>query len=344
MHSILFQIGSFTVYTYGVCIALALIAAISMAFFRAEKFGLNSDVMFNAGILGFIFGMVGAKLLYIIVELDTYIENPKLLLNFGSGFVVYGGLVLGIIAFVAYLKIKKQRVVEYADLAIPSVALGQAIGRVGCLMAGCCYGKECSESFFLGIHFPEGAQAPVGVPLYGTQIICIVLNVLLCLFLIWINYREKFAGMALSLYMILYSLGRFFVEFLRGDERGAVGPLSTSQFIAIFTFVLGVALFFIFRWYQARPLKVGGYPEEEEEESEEADEAEESEETEEAEDTEESEENEESADAEDFEESEDVYEEGSEEPEDGSEESLESENEEDAAAEDPEKTEESEEA
>ena len=317
MHSILFQIGSFTVYTYGVCIALALIAAISMAFFRAEKFGLNSDVMFNAGILGFIFGMIGAKLLYIIVELDTYIENPKLLLNFGSGFVVYGGLVLGIIAFVAYLKIKKQRVVEYADLAIPSVALGQAIGRVGCLMAGCCYGRECSESFFLGIHFPEGAQAPVGVPLYGTQIICIVLNVLLCLFLIWINYREKFAGMALSLYMILYSLGRFFVEFLRGDDRGAVGPLSTSQFIAIFTFVLGVALFFIFRWYQARPLKVGGYPEEEEEE-EEADEAEESEETEEAEETEES--------------------------EHGSEEPLESENEEDAAAEDPEKTEESEEA
>ena len=91
---------------------------------------------------------------------------------------------------------------------------------------------------------------------------CIILNLILCGILVWSNYKEKFAGFTFSLYMILYSFGRFFIEFLRDDPRGTVGPFSTSQFISIFTFAIGIAAFFILRWYHDRPLKVGGYPEE----------------------------------------------------------------------------------
>lgn len=280
MHRILFQVGSLTVYTYGVCIALGLIAAVTLAFYRSQKFGLNSDLMFNGSIIGFIFGMIGAKLLYIIVEWDSYMKDPSLFLNIGSGFVAYGGIILGIIAFLLYFKIKKTAVLEYAEIAIPAVSLGQAFGRVGCLMAGCCYGKPAPQGAWYGLTFPAGSEAPAGIPLYPVQIMCVVLNVLLCLFLIYVNYKEKFAGAAISLYMILYAFGRFLIEFLRNDPRGAVGPLSTSQFISIFVFIIGVGSFFVFRWYAARPVKVGGYPEdaldeaEDEEESEDDDEAE----------------------------------------------------------------------
>ena len=263
MHRVLFQIGSVTIYTYGVCIALALVAAVTMAYYRTSKFGLNADNMFNGGIIAFIFGMLGAKLMYIIVELDDYLKDPSLLLQFGSGFVVYGGLIAGVAAFLLYFKIKKEPVLQYADIAIPAVSLGQAFGRVGCLMAGCCYGKSCPADAWYAIRFPVGTEGLHGVPLYPVQIICILLNLILCGILVWSNYKEKFAGFTFSLYMILYSFGRFFIEFLRDDPRGTVGPFSTSQFISIFTFAIGIAAFFILRWYHDRPLKVGGYPEEE---------------------------------------------------------------------------------
>ena len=263
MHRILFQIGNITVYSYGICIALGLIAGMTLVYFRSLKFGLDGDRMFTSAIIAFIFGMIGAKLLYIITELNYYIENPKALLQFGSGFVVYGGLILGIAAFFMYFKIKKASALEYAEVAICGVSLGQAFGRVGCLMAGCCYGAPAPEGAWYGMTFPVGTEGVAGIPLYPTQVISVILNLVLCGILIWASYKEKFAGFALSLYLMLYSFGRFFVEFLRDDPRGSVGPFSTSQFIAIFVFAIGVALFFVFRWYGARPVRVGGYPEDE---------------------------------------------------------------------------------
>lgn len=266
MHRVLFQIGSVTVYTYGVCIALGLIAAVTLAYYRSQEFGLNADYMFNGGIIAFVFGMIGAKLLYIIVEFKSYMADPSLFLQFGSGFVVYGGLILGIAAYLIYFRIKRVPVLQYLEIAVPAVSLGQALGRVGCVMAGCCYGKVCPEDAWYALHFPAGTEGMAGVPLYPVQVMCVILNLILCAILIWSNYKEKLAGLSFSLYLTLYSAGRFLIEFLRNDPRGFVGPLSTSQFISIFTFIIGVGAFFVFRWYKADPVKVGGYPETKKEE------------------------------------------------------------------------------
>ena len=132
---------------------------------------------------------------------------------------------------------------SYLDLALPSVALAQGFGRIGCLLAGCCYGQETDSAFC--IVFQNSAYAPNGVPLVPTQIISSVLNFLhFGLLILFAKKWKKGEGQVTGLYFALYSAGRFVLEFFRGDlERGNVGALSTSQFIAIFAFLFGAALF-----------------------------------------------------------------------------------------------------
>ena len=134
---------------------------------------------------------------------------------------------------------------KYFDLVMPSVALAQGFGRIGCFLAGCCYGKETNSAFHIIFH--DSAYAPNNVPLIPTQLISSGLDFLNCIFLMWFAGKKKGDGQVAGLYLVCYSVGRFVLEFFRGDlERGNVGSLSTSQFIAIFTAIAGVVLFFWF--------------------------------------------------------------------------------------------------
>lgn len=262
MKPILFSIGEFNVYGYGLMLALAVVAAFVVSMIRAKFFyKTNPDLLFNAGLVGIIFGLIGAKLTYWIVEIKAVIANPKMLLDLGGGFVVYGGIILGVLMPVLYLKlIKKERALPLLDLAMPAISLGQAIGRVGCLLAGCCYGAEAPEGSWFAITFPAGAEAPVGIPLYPTQIMSSVGNLLLFAFLLIYTNRERFAGEVVSFYMVLYAIGRFVVECFRADPRGNVGALSTSQFISIFMFAGGIALWIILKKKNYAPIrKLGRY-------------------------------------------------------------------------------------
>ena len=128
---------------------------------------------------------------------------------------------------------------------LPSVALALGFGRIGCFLAGCCYGKETNSAFHIIFH--DSAYAPNNVPLIPTQLISSGLDFLNCIFLMWFAGKKKGDGQVAGLYLVCYSVGRFVLEFFRGDlERGNVGSLSTSQFIAIFTAIAGVVLFFWF--------------------------------------------------------------------------------------------------
>ena len=140
-----------------------------------------------------------------------------------------------------YCRVKKLPFLKYFDLLMPSVALAQGFGRIGCFLAGCCYGKETENA--IGIVFHDSAYAPNGVSLLPTQLISSGLNFLHCLLLIWLTKKKKGDGQIAGLYLVLYSVGRFILEFFRGDLiRGSVGELSTSQFIAIFVCLAGVIL------------------------------------------------------------------------------------------------------
>ena len=135
MHIELFTIGPFTVYSYGLMIAIGMIAAVWMAMKRSPARGLDKDQMFNMGFIGIIAGVIGAKLLYYITELPAIIEDPSLLLDLSNGFVVYGGIITGILAPYIYCRIKKLPFLDYLDTAIPSIPLAQGFGRIGCFRA-----------------------------------------------------------------------------------------------------------------------------------------------------------------------------------------------------------------
>lgn len=236
----LFAIGPFVVHGYGLMIAIGILAAIYTAEKRAPKSGLDEEHIMNIAIWGVIAGVIGSKVLYWIVEFPSIIEDPSILLDIGHGFVVYGAIIGGIFGGWLYCHVKKLNFLRYFDLVMPSVALAQGFGRIGCLPAGCCYGRETSSAFH--IIFTESQIAPNGVPLIPTQIISSVADFAHFALLLWLTKRVKGDGQVAGCYLIFYSVGRTLIEMLRNDPRGGVGGLSTSQFISLFIFLAGVVM------------------------------------------------------------------------------------------------------
>lgn len=242
MKNELLKIGPLTIYGYGFMIAIGILAAYFTGEYRAKKQKLNENHVFYLVIWCVLGGFAGAKILYWITEWKSVVENPMFLLeSLSDGFVVFGGIIGGILTAYIYCRIVKENFLAYFDALIPSVALAQGFGRIGCLLAGCCYGKESSGPFAITFH--ESEFAPNGVGLMPTQIYSSILNFLHYFLLLQVLKHKKADGMGAAVYLICYSAGRFVLEFFRGDlERGSVGVLSTSQFIAIFTGIFGVAL------------------------------------------------------------------------------------------------------
>lgn len=276
MRSILFSVGPLHVYGYGLMIAIGVVCAFAIGCFLAKRSGLNDDALFSMGLVGIIGGIIGAKLLYYIVEFPSIVADPSILLNFGEGFAVYGGLIAGFLSPLLYTKAKKLPFLPYLDCAVPGVAFAQGCGRIGCFLAGCCYGRETSAWY--GVTFPADSLAPASVALIPTQLISAAGDFVFALILFALQRKlyhkrqqaenakaaakqmvngkaavgqmanEKVinktgSGTVTAVYLMLYAVGRFAVEFLRNDPRGTVGMLSTSQFIAIFMFAAGAVLF-----------------------------------------------------------------------------------------------------
>lgn len=241
MKNDLFSIGPLTVHSYGLMIALGILVCVFMGMYRARKYGYKDEAVLDIAIFGILSGFVGAKLLYVLVEFDSFLKNPMDVLG-SEGFVVYGGIIVGALVGILYCRIKKLPCWEYFDLLAPSIAVAQGFGRIGCFLAGCCYGRPTDT--FWGVTFPEGSFAPAGVPLIPTQLISSAGDFIITGILLVYSKHNKKAGNVGFLYMLLYGIGRFLVECLRSDDRGTVGLLSTSQFISIGIILLAIILFF----------------------------------------------------------------------------------------------------
>ena len=238
----LFSIGPITIHGYGLMIGIGFLAAILIGMKRAEKHGLDKDIVFNMGLLCIVGGMLGAKILYIITEWNSIIHSKNLWSDLAYGFVVYGGIIGGILILYVYSRFKKLNFLQYMDLIVPSVSIGQGFGRIGCLLAGCCYGRETDCP--IGIVFHNSEFAPNGISLLPTQIFSSLGDFLIAGFLIWYAGKQKKDGKVISMYLILYGVGRFIVEIFRNDPRGNVGMLSTSQFISIFMVAFGAGMMY----------------------------------------------------------------------------------------------------
>lgn len=241
MKNELIKIGPITLYGYGLMIGIGILAAYMVAEYRAKKLNLKYERIFALTIWCLIGGILGAKLLFYITQIKEIVANPKVILDVSEGFVVYGGIIGGILAGFLFCKKEKLNFLKLFDLVMPSIALAQGFGRIGCFLAGCCYGLETRSPF--GIVFPKSSFSPSGVRLIPTQLMSSGLDFLNFLVLIFLAKRLKADGQVAGFYLIFYSVGRFILEFFRGDlGRGSVGTLSTSQFISIFLFVAGCGI------------------------------------------------------------------------------------------------------
>ena len=241
MRIILFEIFGIQIKSYGLMIAIGIIVAATLFINKGKKKGFDEDSLLNLIIFAIIGGMLGGKGLFIITEFKNIIKEPSILLNFGYGFVIYGAIGGGALAMYLYCKKKNWNIIKMLDMTVPGLAIAQGFGRIGCFLAGCCYGAETTLP--IGVKFPEGSLAPAGICVQPTQIYSSIFDFLLGFFLLYYSKKERKNGKVMGLYLIIYSIGRFLVEFLRDDQRGSVGVLSTSQFISIFTLVLGIIIF-----------------------------------------------------------------------------------------------------
>jgi phosphatidylglycerol:prolipoprotein diacylglycerol transferase len=247
MHPILFEIGSWPVYAYGVLLALAYLAALQLAVVRARRAGLDGARVMDLGIYLIIAALVGAKLLLVVVDFQYFRSNPGELLSLvRAGGVFYGGLLTALVVALWLVRRYKLPMWTTADLFAPGIALGHVIGRFGCLLAGCCYGRPTSLPWGITFTDPAAAQnvgTPLGVPLHPTQLYDAGAELVILVFLLVTEKKWRpDPGRTFWLYMLLYAISRFVVEFYRGDQRGIIAGVSTSQFVSILVVPIALAM------------------------------------------------------------------------------------------------------
>src|SRR5437870_10806430 len=247
MHPRLFELGPITVYTYGVLLAAAYLFGLQLARVRAKQRGLDANRVLDLGIYIIISALVGAKLLLLVTDYRSFTADPRELLTLArSGGVFYGGLIVAVIVALWYIRRVGLPLWTTCDVFAPGIALGHVIGRFGCLFAGCCYGKPTTMPW--GITFTDPFAAtnvgtPLNTPLHPTQLYEAGAEFLILMILLGTERKGRpFPGRTFWLYMLLYAISRFIIEFFRGDERGTVGMFSTSQFISILLAPLAIVM------------------------------------------------------------------------------------------------------
>lgn len=234
----LFSIGPFTVYSYGALLALAFVLGLGLATRRARRRGLEPSRILDLGILVIVAAILGAKLLLLVVDLPTILRQPAEALSLvRAGGVYYGGLVAAVGAGLWYLRRQAMPVWTTCDVFAPGIALGHVVGRLGCLMAGCCFGRPTSLPWAVTFHDAFAASyvgTPLDVALHPTQLYEAGAEGLILAVLLLTERRGRpYPGRTFWLYLALYAVSRFAIEFFRGDERGMVLALSTSQLISL---------------------------------------------------------------------------------------------------------------
>jgi phosphatidylglycerol:prolipoprotein diacylglycerol transferase len=247
MYPRLFELGPITVYTYGVLLAAAYLFGLQLARVRAKARGLDANRILDLGIYIIISALIGAKLLLLVTDFRTFSSNPRELLTLArSGGVFYGGLILAVVVALFYIRKIGLPLWTTCDVFAPGIALGHVIGRFGCLFAGCCYGKETSVPWAITFHDPFAASnvgTPLDRPLHPTQLYEAGAELVILLVLLATERKGRpYAGRTFWLYMLLYAVSRFIIEFYRGDERGMVGAFSTSQFISLLLAPLAIVM------------------------------------------------------------------------------------------------------
>ncbi len=242
MHPILIRFADITLHTYGVMLAGGFLLALFVALREARRTGQDPNQILDLGFYILIGALGGSRLFYVLGNWSEFRDNPIEVVKFWhGGLVFYGGLIFAFLIAFWYVRKHSLSFPKLGDLAAPSIAIGQTLGRLGCFSAGCCYGAPTNS--FLGCTFTdELSLAPRGIPLHPTQLYESAATFGIFLALVVMRRKERFQGKIFWYYLLFYSIARFLIEFLRGDPRGWFIPevLSTAQAIGIPVFLLAV--------------------------------------------------------------------------------------------------------
>jgi phosphatidylglycerol:prolipoprotein diacylglycerol transferase len=248
MHPVLFEIpfASVKVHSYGLMVAVGFLAALAWIRYQSRRESLPTNRMLDFAFLMLLTALVGSRIAYALVEWNYFRQHPwDFFRVWEGGLIFYGGLIACIPVAWIFLRRHRLSFWKVSDVFMPGVALGHALGRIGCFLAGCCYGRTCDVNAWYALVFPNkpGSLAPPGVPLYPTQLMESAAEFLIFLVLAAKSRKKAFDGQILLLYLILYAILRYGIEFFRGDkERGFViaGWLSTSQLLSLFLLIAAV--------------------------------------------------------------------------------------------------------
>lgn len=243
MLPVLFHIGSFPVRSFGVMIALGLFVALMIVKRRSQKYHLSPDKIWDLFFWMMLFGILGARLAYILTHLSEFKNAKELFTVQFEGLTSFGAVVLGLLTVLVWSKKQKLNPLLILDmLAVPALFM-HVFGRIGCFLNGCCYGGEVSHSFPLGVHFHhlEGFHHP-------TQLYDAGLTLCGALFLILWERRKLHLGQSISAAFLIYGLARFIHEFWRGGHQGSATyflklPLSDAQLVSLLIIFLAGTIY-----------------------------------------------------------------------------------------------------
>lgn len=242
MYPQLLHFGKFFLPTYGFLVSTGVLLGLWISVRNAERLGIDGEKAWNFGILVVLAGIAGAKVLYVINEWSYYSAHPGEIFSvttLQAGGVFSGGLLAAFAVAWWYVRRNHMPALGTCDAFSPGLALGHAIGRIGCFAAGCCYGKETHHWWGVTFHNPLAYQitgTPLNVPLEPTQLFEAAVEFANFAFLMWLLKRRKFDGQVFGAFIFIYGVARFFLEFIRDDPgRGSVfgGVMSGTQLIAL---------------------------------------------------------------------------------------------------------------
>jgi len=255
MHSELIRLGPIIIHSYGACLAVSILLCYFVLVKLGRPLGYSSDFVSSLLTVLIVSGLIGARIFYVVEHWSHYSQHPAEIIKvWEGGLMFYGGLILSAVALIIFIRFQKKPIAEVLDIIVTAVPLGHAVGRIGCFLNGCCYGRTSQSC--LAVQYPRGSipwaehiqhkiiasDAVCSAPVLPTQLIEAALNFAIFIILLLLFRRKRRAGEQVAAYMMLYAVVRFIVEYSRADERLYIGPFSISQTISIALFTIGLLL------------------------------------------------------------------------------------------------------
>ena len=270
MHRILFHIGSYPIYSYGVMIVIAYFLGLWAVKRESERTGLNPADAENISFILIICGVIGARIWYVWEHWQDYAYTPfDIFKVWQGGLVFYGGLIGAVVGTYLYIKYKKIHFLKTGDAFAPGIALAIGVGRIGCFLNGCCYGKLTHS--WIGVSYPATNSPPAyfqqlrdglitqeaarSLPVIPTQIISTIDLLIIFGVLMYLRRRKPFRGFLFYLLFTLYGIHRFFIDFFRYYEGNAeaLKYITLSQLISLIIIIFSLVMF-IYLWKKKKQM------------------------------------------------------------------------------------------